>query len=320
MSHAPFIDPAKLGSAISLLETLTSSVWTRLQYSKQFGISQREETMTDTMMLDLKMGIDRLGITGMEVWTCSKRWEPHIGIDWMWTVGSPRLGWLRFAVQAKRLDLYDLTYGSFGHEVRPGIYQIDVLERYARWARATPLYSLYNHLDFGALVPAHCPTPSPASCGCLVSSYWRCCKAFTEDQFGCTVTHLSVVRRALEKPVLPRKHHRPTRRRFAYVHEGEAKTMPWRCLLCPNFMKLDPGENGNLTHPEFGEMEVAAEAPEDMRVRLADILNLQERDDIEDLLGMTVGPRMIMRIDVDQLGNTNLNPPHESRPGEQLGS
>src|ERR1051326_2383828 len=115
MSHSEFIDSTNFRIAFMLLEALSSRIWTRLRYSKEYEVSHGEETITDITLLDLKMTVERLKIEGIDVWKCAEGGEPHIGIDWMWYVGSPSQGWLHFAVQAKKLHLGSWRYDSLGH-------------------------------------------------------------------------------------------------------------------------------------------------------------------------------------------------------------
>ena len=83
--------------------------------------------------------------------------------------------------------------------------------------------------------------------------------------------------------------------------------MPWRCLLCLRYMDLITLPNGNLSHPRFGEMTLTHETPESMLARLDHIMDFGNREDLEDLLGGSVGPRMMMRIDADRLEEQNVN-------------
>ncbi|MDQ3802467.1 MAG: hypothetical protein M3416_01230 [Acidobacteriota bacterium] len=124
MSPSGFIDPIKFRLAFTHLESLTSRIWTLLRYSQEYEVSHGEETIIDVTLLDLRMIVDRLKLVGIDVWKCAEGWEPHIGTDWMRYVGSPSRGWLRFAVQAKKLHLGSSLYKSLGHEVRPGLRQL----------------------------------------------------------------------------------------------------------------------------------------------------------------------------------------------------
>lgn len=137
----------------------------------------------------------------------SKADESRSGTDFEWWLGYDRIGWIRFAVQAKKLDLHTGRYSGFTYEVN-GDLQIDTLEKYARANRATPLYCLYNHTT--DLDP---------------SRHWHCCQtSFEPEQMGCTITPSSVVRDTLLKY---------RTKNFDYVHRIE-RTIPWRCLaLCP---------------------------------------------------------------------------------------
>jgi hypothetical protein len=261
-------------------------------------------------LLDLKMEIDRQGIPGINVWKCSKAMEPEIGIDWMWFVGNASRGWLRFAVQAKKLNLQHMRYDSLNHEVSKGIKQIDVLENFAMWAQATPLYCLYNYVDFDQVISNRCHF-APEHCECKMKELWNCCQLLTEEQFGCTITHLNDVREALLPPPPPKKIYVPSKKRFTSMHD-QGKAVPWRCLLCPQTKFLHEQLDGRIFHHKHGELFPIKETPEDLRVELGEIIDLGNFIDVEDLSSKRIGPRMIIMIDLGQpteevLNNNEIN-------------
>jgi hypothetical protein len=105
---------ARLGSrsAVSLLlEVLASKTWDRIKYSVIYHVSQGEETITDINLLEIAMS----AVREIRVWKCSKKQEAIAGIDWEWLVGSDKIGWLRYAMQAKKLNPKSKRYDNLGH-------------------------------------------------------------------------------------------------------------------------------------------------------------------------------------------------------------
>lgn len=198
----------------SILEALARETWNRLHDASDLSIRFGEETITDLLLLDLRRRKPLLA----EIVQTSKSKESISGTDFEWWLGSDRIGWIRFAVQAKKLDFKSMRY-VFTHKVN-GILQIDLLERYAKANGATPIYCLYNR-----------PTDLDEA------KHWHCCQTpFERDQMGCTITPSSVVRKTLS--IRGSKN-------FDYIHKNR-RSVPWRCLaLCP---KVRQG----LTTPTVG--------------------------------------------------------------------
>ncbi len=66
------------------------------------------------------------------------------GTDWEWWIGNRTHGYLRYAVQAKKLDAKTNRYSSLNHKVGVGsktLFQHDILEKYAHVNQAIPLYA-----------------------------------------------------------------------------------------------------------------------------------------------------------------------------------
>ena len=152
-----------------LFETLAGAVWLRIHDGEQLGIRQGEETLTDYVLLEMK----RARPAGVRVIKTPKDKERNTGTDWEWWIGSPKLGWIRYAVQAKKAK--GQNYGSLAHRVGKGPakkLQIDILEDYASLVNAVPMYCLFNHIA----------SVSVASKG------WQCQLPTDLAQLGCTVT------------------------------------------------------------------------------------------------------------------------------------
>lgn len=132
--------------------------------------------------------------------------ESTKGCDFELWIGSTHLGWKRYAVQAKKIEVGSGRYTALSHKVG-GRPQIDILDAYAIANRALPIYCFYNYSS---------------------KAYeWNCNLPSQLEQLGCTVTPSSIVRAAIAKHGA---------RNFTHVH-SQPSTLPWRCLIrCPNFI------------------------------------------------------------------------------------
>ena len=195
----------------TVLESLSKDVWERLRDVKNLpaahSIRFGEETITDLLMLDL----NRQRPTRAMFTQTPKHREAVRGTDFEWWLGSDTTGWIRLAVQAKKLDLKSERYLNFKHKVN-GVKQINRLERYAARHGAIPLYCLYNYSANAE------------------SKVWSCCqRSYDVEELGCTITPSSNIREAMGLW---------GKKNFDSIHEYE-DTVPWRCLaLCPRVKGL----------------------------------------------------------------------------------
>ena len=189
------------------LELVSDNIWNRLDNANRFGINQGEETLTDNLLLYLASQ----NLPSIHIVQTPKNQEAIKGTDWEWWIGSKKRGFLRYAVQAKKLNLKTNTYSSLKQKVgnqSSAPYQHDVLEKYAQLNNAIPLYAFYNYLQ---------PMNQPSS--------WNCPLSFDLSQMGCTVTPLKNVKRAISKRGY---------RTFDKIHQFP-ETIPLRCLAkCPH--------------------------------------------------------------------------------------
>lgn len=188
------------------LEVVANHTWQTLRDAKTFGISQGEETVTDNLLLYLL----RQRLPRLRLIKTPKNKEAMMGTDWEWWVGSRMRGFVRYAVQAKKLDPESHRYQKLRHEVptpRSMELQHSILKRYAAANAAVPLYALYNYLDLPNFKP-----------------YWNCPHPLDIEQIGITVTPLANV----EHAIATRGH-----RSFESLH-SHPDTIPLRCLaICP---------------------------------------------------------------------------------------
>ena len=205
-----------------LLGDLSGETWERLRDAMLLSVSFGEETITDLLALD----INRQGLITTRFEQTSRPKEAEIGTDFEWWVGHRSIGWIRTAVQAKKLKL-GLQQYNFRHPNKNKVQQIDLLDDYARKVGALPLYCLYNFSD-----------------NVDSQRHWRCrVRPYEETDFGCTVVPSKTVRRLIRGE-----------KNFDYVHRfGGA--FPWRCLAsCPRLRGLlwqrPVGRVHSLT-PEF---------------------------------------------------------------------
>ena len=185
-----------------VLERLADETWQRLCDARILEIRFGEETITDLLLLELK----RLKPSGISIIQTPKAAEPSQGTDWEWWVARRNMGWIRMAVQAKRIGWTNNRYDALGHKVK-GQLQIDVLERFAARNRALAVYCLFNHVNRA-----------------IEADEWQCGLPLDEAQLGCTLTPSSIVRTALNTFGA---------RTFEALHR-DPLTRPWRCwIACP---------------------------------------------------------------------------------------
>ncbi|WP_370464623.1 DUF6615 family protein [Microbulbifer sp. YPW1] len=188
----------------TILEDLARDSSARFRDSQILDIRFGEETITDLVLLELK----RLSPQNVLILQTSKAAEASTGTDWEWWIGSDRVGWTRYAVQAKKMNWDTERYNSITQRTGSKL-QIDVLDAFAASNGAIPLYCFYN------------------SATSTAKSAWNCCKAFDAPQLACTVTPSAIVRPCIST--------RGTKN-FSWMH-SHIETVPWRCLTCPTTTK-----------------------------------------------------------------------------------
>ena len=186
----------------ALLETLAKDTWENLREAKPLSVRFGEETITDTLMLELR----RKGFTVFK--QTSLRDEAEYGTDFECWVGSDSMGWVGYAIQAKKLDFGTGTYRNLRHVVRgPQKRQLDILKAYAKKRGMTARYCLYSH-SFNAY-----------------NAFLTCCsRSFPEEELGCTITPPWAIEQAIATP----------KGKGFHSLQRHRETVPWRCLaICP---------------------------------------------------------------------------------------
>jgi hypothetical protein len=173
-------------------------VWERRETAKRAGMPFSEETITDTVLLDLATQHPR----ELKIVPFNKRREGRTGADWEWCFYDLASSTFQpMLVQAKLLDDRDHEYSHIDRLIgSTGVRQIDRLLTTASRRRIPAIYMFYNHIDDRRRVPVH---------ACKLLSCAEC--------WGCSVALADVVRR-----VLPSKD-------FDVL---KAHSRPWVCLLC----------------------------------------------------------------------------------------
>ena len=198
-------------AVLALFEDLARTTWEWLGQARQLKLSFSEETVTDIAALH----IAGAALNQIKVSKTTKQQEKKFGIDWMWFIGNPTQGYIRYAVQAKKVTLDESVNYSYRIRRRvkgiPGVeFQIELLEQFARKARAKPIYCFYNNVDQG-----------------LATNHWHCLASRNQPddirQMGCTLVPLDAIQLV----------HEPYRRKdFASIHR-DRRSIPWRCLFHP---------------------------------------------------------------------------------------
>lgn len=184
-----------------LFEVLAGKTWRSIERFSRNRIHLGEDAITSN-------NLDALASAGP---ACvfledTRADESTKGCDFELWIGSSQMGWRRYAVQAKKIQISSSRYASLAYEVA-GTPQIDILDAYADANRALAIYCFYNN------------STSPYE--------WNCNLSPELEQLGCSVTPSSVVRAAIGKHGA---------RNYTYIH-SQRQTLPWRCLVrCPSFV------------------------------------------------------------------------------------
>lgn len=192
------------------------------------GAIYGEETITDSILLE----IAKQNFFNLRILQTPKNIEGAQGTDWEWFVGSNENGWIRYAIQAKKMNTNSMSYQSLNHKVGSSPneeFQIDILRTFAAANGAIPLYNFYNYY------------PEATE-----SDHWHCSKSFDRELLGWTFTTLSNVQNAIDTY---------GHRTFDKIHRQE-ETLPIRCLFtCPHITNLynEPTGNGDNPNTFFGE-------------------------------------------------------------------
>ena len=184
------------------LEAIAKHTWQTLKDAREFDISQGEETISDNILLYLL----RQRLSGLHIIKTPKNKEAQMGTDWEWWLGNPIQGYLRYAIQAKKLNFDTKRYSKLKHPVPTarGIEcQHEILKKFATANNAIPLYALYNYVEL------------PAS-----ANHWHCGLPLDYEQFGVTVTPLGNIEYAICNRGC---------RSFDNLHL-QSRTQPVRCL------------------------------------------------------------------------------------------
>jgi hypothetical protein len=165
ITHPPIV---RIGSSLLLnypftpeqiaLLTCARTTWDRRRIAKLRSLSFGEETITETILMDLALAFPGR----LEIVQFSKNQEGKRGADWAWVfrdaTGTKNLPML---VQAKLLDRDDYAYPEIARFVGkklPPVRQIDRLIATADRYGWPALYAFYNHLDDPGRIPDRCLT------------------------------------------------------------------------------------------------------------------------------------------------------------------
>ena len=194
---------------VKILEDAALFTWDSIRDSIDLDISQGEETITDNILLN----IARKKTGNVKIIKTPKNLESKKGTDWEWWIGNDALGWIRYAIQAKKLYPNNNKYQALKHlvgKVPDQNLQHEVLELYSTVNNAVPLYAFYNYIDLLSYEES-----------------WNCPLDLQKEQLGITVTTLSNVKNAIKSR---------GKKSFLEIHKLE-ETIPIRCLAqCPNIM------------------------------------------------------------------------------------
>jgi hypothetical protein len=189
-----------MGFVDILFEKLAIVTWEAIENAYENRISLGEDAITSINLLGLKnASLPNLAIAD------TRPDESTKGCDFEFWIGNSKSGWLRYAIQAKKISVSSNRYESLNHSVGD-VPQIDILERYSRANRAISLYCLYNFSNRSPVSSTSCP------------------KYRDIKEFGCSITPSSTVKISISTWGA---------KNFNWFH-ARPETLPWSCLVrCP---------------------------------------------------------------------------------------
>lgn len=202
---------------------LSQMVWAKRGAAKTVGLPFNEETITETILLDLQTSYPGL----VKVVAFNKSQEAKTGADWLWSfvnVDSSRS--VTMLVQAKRLEDTEQVYPGINRKIGkrvPPVRQIDRLLDTARQHGVPALYAFYNHLSREDRVPKTCRSLQPGDTAHI-------------DGFGVSLAEAHSV-----EAVLPDE----------TFDSHRFHSIPLHCLLC---------SSGSGERPDGGTPELVAAA------------------------------------------------------------
>lgn len=140
---------------------LSRMVWAKRGAAKAVGLPFNEESITETILLDLKTGYPG----DVQVVAFNKIQEAQTGADWLWSFVSADSRYsLTMLVQAKRLEDTEQIYPGINRNIgkkTPPTRQIDRLLASAAAQGVPALYAFYNHVSQTTRIPQICRSLRP---------------------------------------------------------------------------------------------------------------------------------------------------------------
>lgn len=205
------------------LLSLSGNVWQKRGAAKLSSLPFNEETITETILLDLKTSYPG----SVQIIAFNKSQEAKTGADWLWSfVNSDESQSFTMLVQAKRLEDKEQIYPKINRNIgnrKPSIRQIDQLISTGQQLGIQPAYIFYNHVSDITRVPRTCRSLPPNDPHQVLG-------------FGMSVANASNVRSLLPDETF---------------QAHKVHSIPLHCLLCTQ---------GSGSRPSGGTPEVIATA------------------------------------------------------------
>lgn len=138
------------------LLNLSRMVWEKRGAAKSAALPFNEETITETILLDLKTAYPG----HLKIIAFNKGQEAKTGADWLWSfVSADGSSSLTMLVQAKRLEDAEQIYKGINRNVgkrKPPVRQIDQLLTTAQNQGVPAIYAFYNHVADVSRIPQNC--------------------------------------------------------------------------------------------------------------------------------------------------------------------
>lgn len=213
----------------SFLE-IADRVWREIGEAERAGLSYGEETITETILLQLNQNHS----VNVQIKAFSKQVEePKNGSDWEWWIGK-KGRWLGMRIQAKKIKLPNEIFHRLQTYKTKSMSdtQIDTLIKVAQADRLNPAYCLYVHSR--KIAPLW-----RKSMSCFVPWHWP-------NQFGCLIADAAAVKSTGSNKLAD----------LAHV------CLPWHHLVCEWLPSPYPG--GSLADSAFVALKYSRDTASEM--------------------------------------------------------
>jgi hypothetical protein len=230
--------------------SLSFNTWKEIGTAKSVNYLLKEESITDRIVLNLKINQGGRMITQ----EFNRTQEGKNGADWEFWLLDKKNKFLCLRIQAKILNHRNDCYDDLHYQQKNGTFQSDLLIQVARRHNAIPLYCLYSYWDTTKI------SLTNWSCGSFAQA---------PESYGCALVHAEDIVKV---------------RSFKDLNRIIPLMKPWHCLICCSGFGGGTLVESTLSTLQglFGqvaEQNYIIENPPEYISKMLDGINLEEAPD-----------------------------------------